>query len=508
MASDRGHTRLICSLTSPDAVSMRADMVAAAAAGADTVECRLDLLQPAPNERTLRSLLADPPLEVIATCRPVRQGGHFAGEESWRLEILRLAVQAGATFVDVEDDVDPAAWPAGRVICSFHEMDGCPPDLEKIVRRLDDSPAEVSKVAFTASSSQDALRALDVLHNARKPTLALAMGEAGAVSRILARKFSAFGTFASLRRGAESAAGQLTIQEMRQLYRWDGHSHTTSIYGVVGYPLAHTMSPAIHNAAFAAEDLDAVYVPLLVQPGEDNFRRFMDALADRPWLHWRGLSITIPHKANALAYVGPKSCAKLARQIGAVNTILFGSRKRLRGENTDCVAALDALCEAMGIRRAELAGKTVAVLGAGGAARAVVAGLREYRSEVTVYNRTLDRAEELAKTFSCRAAGLDEVAGMSAEILINCTSVGMHPHVDSCPLAAIPPSVKVVFDTIYNPVRTRLLQRAGEKNCLTVSGVEMFINQAMVQFKLWTGREAPADVMRRVVLEKLDAGGA
>jgi 3-dehydroquinate dehydratase/shikimate dehydrogenase len=267
------------------------------------------------------------------------------------------------------------------------------------------------------------------------------------------------------------------------------------------------MSPAIHNAAFAAEDLDAVYVPLLVQPGEDNFRRFMDALVARPWLHWRGLSITIPHKANALAYVGPKNCQKLAQKIGAVNTVLFGPWKRLRGDNTDCIAALDALCHAMGIRREGLAGKTVAVLGAGGAARAIVAGLREYQAEVTVYNRTIGRAEELAKAFSCRAAGLDEVAATSAEILINCTSVGMHPHVDACPLAAIPPSVKVVFDTIYNPARTALLALA-EKTCLTVSGVEMFINQAAAQFKLWTGRAAPADVMRRVVLEKLGAEGA
>jgi 3-dehydroquinate dehydratase/shikimate dehydrogenase len=501
MASDR--TRLICTLTSPDVPSMRADMAAAAAAGADAVECRLDYLAKPPDDADLKALFAAAPVETIATCRPLRQGGHFTGEEGRRLAVLRRAAELGATFVDVEEDVDPSAWPAGRVILSYHNFTGCPGDLEEIARRLDDSPAEINKkIAFTASGPEDALRALEVLRTCRKPTIALAMGEAGAASRILARKFGAFGTFASLHPGAESAPGQFTLQEMRQLYRWDSQTPTTAVYGVIGSPVAHSMSPAIHNAAFAAAGLDAVYVPLLVEPGESNFRRFMDALMARPWLHWGGLSVTIPHKENALAYVAPSNCEALARKIGAVNTITFGPQGRLRGDNTDYGAALDALCRAMGIRREALAPKSVAVLGAGGVARAIVAGLRQYLAEVTIYNRTVSRAEALAAEFSCRAAGLDALAETSAEILINCTSVGMHPNVDDCPVQAIPPKVAVVFDTIYNPARTRLLKHA-EKTCLTVSGLDMFVNQAVAQFELWTGRPAPADVMRRVVLENL-----
>lgn len=502
MTSDRKATRLICPLTASDAKSMRADMVAAAKAGADTVECRLDYLRPIPDAGGLKTLLAGHPVDVIATCRAPRQGGQFVGSESQRLDILRRAAQAGAAFVDIEDDVPVADWPKGRVICSFHDMAGRPDDLEAIARRLEASPAEANKLAFVASGPQDALAALEVLRACRKPTIALAMGEAGAASRILARKFGAFGTFASLQAGGESAPGQFTLQEMRGLFRWDDHTPATAAYGVIGCPVGHSMSPAIHNAAFTAAGLDAVYVPLLIQPGESHFRRFMDALVARPWLDWRGLSVTIPHKENALAYVGAGNCDALARRIGAVNTITLRP-DGLRGDNTDYSAALDALCAAMGVRREALAAKHLAVLGAGGAARAIVAGLRHYLAEVTVYNRTVARAEALGREFSCHSGALADIAETTAEILINCTPIGMHPKADATPLATIPPQVKVVFDTIYNPPRTRLLELAERAGCRTVSGVEMFVHQAVGQFQLWTDRPAPLDVMRRVVLENL-----
>ena len=504
MATDRTKTRLICTLTASDAAAMRADMEAAAVAGADTVECRLDYLRPIPGAGVLKALLGGAPVEVIATCRAVRQGGSFAGSEEQRLEILRLAAGAGAAYVDIEDDVPPADWPRAKVICSFHDMAGRPADLGAVARRLEASGEEVNKkVAFVAAGPQDALAALELVRNSRKPTIALAMGEAGVASRILARKVGAFGTFASLHEGGESAAGQLTLEKMRKLYRWDSQTSATSVYGVIGCPVGHSMSPAIHNAALAAAGLDAVYVPVLVQPGEGNFRAFMDALLARPWLDWRGLSVTIPHKENALAYVGADNCEALARQIGAVNTIVIGPDGRLRGDNTDYTAALEALCAAMGIRRAGLAARHVAVVGAGGAARAIVAGLRECLAEVSIYNRTAARAEALAKEFGCHAGGLAELAETSAEILVNCTSVGMHPKVDESPLAAIPASVKVVFDTVYNPPRTRLLEMAEAAGCKTVSGVEMFVNQAVAQFQLWTGKAAPVDVMRRVVMTEL-----
>jgi 3-dehydroquinate dehydratase/shikimate dehydrogenase len=483
---------------------MRRGMQEAVQAGADAVECRLDVLSRCPTAPgELESLLDNPPLPVIVTCRPVRQGGRFEGDESARLRLLRLAGRAGAAFVDVELDVPKRSRPKSRAILSHHDFARCPEDLDRIAAELDGSDAAVNKVAFAGAGPEDALRALDVLRRCRKPTLALAMGEHGLMSRILARKFGAFGTFAALAEGSESAPGQPTIEQFRRTYRWDSLGPGTTVYGVIGCPIAHSRSPAIQNAALAAAGLDAVYLPLRVEPGRENFTRFMDALLARPWMDWGGLSVTIPHKENALAYVGPDRCEELARRIGAVNTVCFLPGGELRGHNTDYAAALDALCSAMGIAREGLSGRGLAVLGAGGAARAIVAALAHYGADVTIYNRTVDRARRLGSEFSCRFAGLEAAPSTAAEIVINCTPIGMHPHVDASPLERIPRGVKVVFDTIYNPPRTRLLHQASQAGCLCVSGLEMFVNQGCAQFELWTHRPAPREVMRQALMDSI-----
>ncbi len=485
---------------------MREAMTSAAQRGADTVECRLDFLARIPTDEQLRQLLADPPVEVIATCRPTREGGRFEGGEAERIGLLARAADLGVLAVDVEIDVPPQDRPtAADTILSHHDFQQVPADLDATLAEMDASAATVNKIAFAAAGPQDALRAMDLLRAANKPTIALAMGEAGVVSRILAKKFGAYGTFAALAADARSAPGQPTIEEFRDLYRWDSITPATAAYGVIGHPVGHSMSPAIHNAAFDAADLDAVYVPLLIEPGADNFNRFMDALLDRPWMDWRGLSVTIPHKENALAYVGAENSDELAVKIGAVNTITIGPTVGLRGDNTDYAAAIDALCGAMSIGRKDLAGKNVAVLGAGGVARAVVAALVHYQAQVTIYNRTVSRGEKLAEEFGARAAGRDALDKLEAEIVINCTSIGMHPNVDACPLPEIPTSVKVVFDTVYNPVQTQLLIRASAGGCKTVSGLEMFVNQAVEQFETWTQTKAPRQVMREVVVARLKA---
>jgi len=499
----RRRTKLICPLTCTSPAALRGAMDQAKARGADAVELRLDYLAAPPTPEDLRPLLADPPVEVIVTCRPVREGGRFDGDESARLALLRAAAELGANWLDVETDADADNLPADRIILSHHDFACCPTDLDALAARLDESPAAVNKIAFAAAGPEDALRALDVIRAAAKPTLALAMGEAGVTSRILARKIGAFGTFGTLTPGAESAPGQPTLAELTGLYRWGELTETTAVFGVIGCPVGHSMSPAIHNAAFSAAGVDGVYVPLLIQPGEEHFRRFLDAVRARPWLDWRGLSVTIPHKENALAYVGADRCDELARKIGAVNTITIEPDGSLRGDNTDYAAAIDALCDAMGIPREGLAGRDVAVLGAGGAARALVAALTHYRAIVTVYNRTLARGRALAEEFACAAAGRDALAGLRAEVVINCTPLGMHPRVDRCPLTDIPPGVRVIFDTIYNPVETRLLRRARAAGCTCVTGLDMFVNQAVAQFETWTGTKAPRSVMRNVVLKHL-----
>ncbi len=482
---------------------MRADMSRAVAAGADTLELRVDLLANPPTGDDLATLLADAPAETILTCRPTRQGGGFDGPEPDRLTILAEGSRLGATFIDVEDDVPTADRPPGRIILSHHDFDSVPADLDAIVDRMEADPAEVNKIAFTAAGPEHAVRAAQILRRCDKPTIALAMGEAGLPSRVMAAKLGAFGTFASLEAGAESAPGQVTVAEMLRLYRWRDQTPETQLFGVVGSPVAHSMSPAIHNAAFDAVGYDGLYVPVHVQPGPENFRRFIDAVLDAGWMGWRGLSVTLPHKASALAHVPASQVDELTLQIGAVNTLTVETEGSLRGDNTDYAAATDSLCDAMAISRDGLAGVRVGMLGAGGVARAIVAALTHYGAEVTIYNRTPARAGTLAAEFRCNSAELSRASTDRNEVLINGTPVGMAPAVEPCPVDTLPGSCRVVFDTIYNPIETALIRLARQSGCRVVTGLDMFVRQAVAQFEIWTGQPAPADVMRRVVQQRL-----
>ncbi len=494
-------TRILCPLLGPDLGTVREEMRLALARRADAVELRLDCLRPPPSPDELAPLLADCPLPVLVTCRHRDEGGQWTGTEDQRIALLRAAAPHAA-WVDVEHRHAPDPPLDAPLVRSWHDFH-TPDHARSAARAIDAAPAAVTKVAFAAPSPADALLAFDLLRDAPRPTIALAMGECGVMTRILARKFGAFATFASLQSGRESAPAQPTIDDLRSLYRWDAITQRTSVFGVIGCPVGHSMSPAIHNAAFGAAGLDAVYVPLLTPPTEADFRRLLDGLRERPWLGWRGLSVTIPHKEHALAYVGAENCDALARRIGAVNTITIDPDGSLHGDNTDYAAAIDALVGAMGLPREGLADRRVALLGAGGAARAILAALRHYGAEVTLYNRTLARAQQLVEEFGGTARPIDDAPATRAEIVINCTPLGMHPHVDASPLDPIPPSVRVVFDTIYNPIETRLLRTARAGGRLTVSGVEMFVNQAVLQFERWTRRRAPRDAMRDVVLRRL-----
>ena len=501
--ADSHTTLLIGSLTAETVLGMCKQAHAAVGAGADAVEIRLDFLQAPPTDAELTELLTATAVPTIVTYRPVRQGGRYDGDETARLDVLQRSLDLGATWVDVEADAPVDDRPTGRTILSHHDFERCPDDLDAIAAELDASESEMNKIAFTANGPEDALRAQDVIDASRKPTIAVAMGDAGVLSRVLAKKFGAAGTFAALTAETAAAPGQPTLEQFKGLYRWDSLGAETACYGVIGHPVSHSMSPAIHNAAFTAAGVDGVYLPLPIQPGRENFNRFMDALLARPQLDWRGLSVTIPHKEDALAYVGAGACDELAARIGAINTMTIDADGSLRGDNTDYAAAIDALCDAMGIAREDLSGRTVAVLGAGGAARAIVAALAHYGATVTIYNRTVSRAEALGSEFGARAESIESADALQAEIVINCTPIGMHSHSDISPLSAIPTGVSVVFDTIYNPIETPLLAQARQAGCHVVSGLDMFVNQAVAQFEIWTDRPAPRPVMRQTVVDCL-----
>lgn len=513
-------THLCVAIFASDPAQTRRDIAAAAEAGADMIELRVDELT---DPQRIRELVGISTLPAIVTCRPTWEGGHSTLSDGDRIALLRDGAADSAAYVDIELKAMPVVAgmsPRPRelrsgVICSSHDFTGRPDRLWNILSDLNSSSADVSKIVWTARHIRDNLEAFEILLNRQKPAIALCMGEAGMISRVLAKKFGAFLSFAALRGDRGTASGQITVHDMKRLYRWDAIRPDTRVYGVVAEPVAHSMSPAIHNAAFDATQYNGVYLPLLVQRSYESFKAFMETFLAFERLDLSGLSITIPHKENALRYLKEKDhrVEPLAESIGAVNTISIARDSdglHLYGFNTDYAAILDSITAALGIRRADLAGRRVAVIGAGGTGRTAVAALAACGATVVVYNRSLDRAEALAGEFNGRtgkvvAAPIAKVSQSCCEIFLNTTSVGMHPDVQATPLGDNPPpfdAKTLVFDAIYNPMQTRLLEIAREKGSKTISGVEMFVRQAVGQFEAWTKQPAPMDVMRRVIEQR------
>ena len=331
-------------------------------------------------------------------------------------------------------------------------------------------PSAIAKTAYQANHINDCFEAFDILKKYGKKAIAICMGQAGIISRIIAKKLDAFLTFASVEENQETAPGQLTIEKMKKLYRFDTINSKTEFFGVIGDPVEHSIGPVVHNACFEAEKMNRVYLPLLVTGGQREFNEFLDNVTARGWLDFRGFSVTIPHKTNALEYARAKGeyIEPLAVKIGAVNTLTIGFNERITGYNTDYAGAMDALTSAIGIKRKQLHSKTVAVIGAGGAARAIIAGLADVGAKVTIYNRTVSKAHNLAAEFGCHSAGLEEIEKLDAEIVINCTSIGMYPKVDASPVPIkCLKKDMVVFDTVYNPMETLLLKQAKQAGAKT-----------------------------------------
>jgi len=496
---------MICvSLTGKTVAEMLRDAERAARLGADLVEFRLDYLD-APD---VAQLMAGKRLPAIFTCRPVREGGRFEGDESRRLGFLQQAIDLGADYVDVELDSVAKIKRKGpaKLIVSVHDLEGTPEDLVGLYARIRAVRPDVVKIVTTASDIRDNLAIFELLEHADRPTIALAMGERGVISRILAGRFGGFLTFAALEGDKTSAAGQLTLGELTGLYRYPEITRDTELFGVIAKPVAHSMSPLIHNAAFAHCGMNRLYLPFLVDDVTDFIARFRR-------LPVKGFSVTIPHKERAME--SAEEVDELTRRIGALNTLVERGGK-LVGRNTDCSAAMGAMERALGGKKhgvSPLAGKRVALIGARGTARAVGVGLVDAHARVKIFNRTVERARTLARELSsirpaaspCEWAGLDELSDASdADVIINTTPIGMHPKVDeSIVPAEILRKGMLVFDAVYNPVQTKLIREARERGCLTVTGLEMFVAQAAEQFLLFTGEKPPIELMRSVVEAEL-----
>jgi 3-dehydroquinate dehydratase/shikimate dehydrogenase len=497
------------------------DVALVAEAGADIIELRIDQLDTSFGIGDVIGVMERSTRPCIVTCRAAWEGGQSELPAADRLRFL--AELEDAAYIDVEWNAYRAfpgrrvgADRVARLILSAHDFKGRPDRLTSLFGEISDSDADVVKVVWMARSVRDNLEAFELLQHRRKPTIALCMGEAGLISRVLAKKFGAFLTFASLRDESATAPGQVTIHDMKRLYRWDAIGPRTKVYGVVASPVAHSMSPAVHNAAFAETGHDGVYLPLLVNTGYESFKAFMESFVPFEGLDLSGLSVTLPHKENALKYLREKGAEveELAQRIGAVNTIAIDRSDRgpsLRGLNTDYAAILDSITDKLKTDRAGLAGLRVAVIGAGGTGRTAVAALAHYGATVVVHNRTRGKADALAAEFNGKAgkvvaAAAEKLADSCCHVFINTTSVGMHPNVDQSPLGERPPKFTpetVVFDAVYNPMKTKLLQQAESAGAKTIGGVEMFVRQAAAQFNAWTGMDAPSEVMRQVVERRL-----
>jgi 3-dehydroquinate dehydratase/shikimate dehydrogenase len=460
-----------------------------AAAVADMAELRLDYIQERPD---VGYLLADRPCPVIVTNRPPRQGGLFGGSEAERVAFLREAVSLGAEYVDIEyDSIGRLQEKLGtRVIVSYHNFEETPGDLHRMAQMLVGTGGDIIKIATYVNDTSDCIRLCQLSSDLGVPKIILGMGPRGLVTRVLANKFGSMLTYASLSGEAASAPGQLTVGELRDVYHYRKIDKATAIYGVVGTPLRHSLSPHVQNAAFRREGMNCVYVPFEA----DDFDAFIKATR---CMHPQGLSVTIPHKEAAARAVSEVDA--ITAKIGAVNTIAIREGK-MTGTNTDWKAAVDSIRAALPGDK-NLAGRRALVLGAGGAARAIVFGLMVEGVQVRIANRTRERAEALAREAGCAAVDWDERERVECDIIANSTSLGMYPAVEATPF---PKSGfragQVVFDAVYNPRQTKLLTEAAEADCVGVEGLEMFVRQAAAQFEFWTGRKAPIELMRETAI--------
>ncbi|HYG76176.1 MAG TPA: shikimate dehydrogenase [Planctomycetota bacterium] len=462
------------------------------------VELRLDFYSDLSSEALDRALNRFSP-SCVVTCRHPDEGGkNPALTNEQRLQFLQQAANRGVMYVDIEARTPRSNFDkkTSTLVVSAHDFTAAPENLLRSQPGKQVGKDDVEKIACMPVKPDDQLLLMRTLRErigANWHGLLLGMGEAGLWTRILAPLFGAPFTFARGEGAPGTAPGQPTCRELDELYRVRQMRTGWPIYGVIGNPIGHSLSPLLHNTAFRELNMDGVYVPLKV---EGDPVAFVKTFGD---IGLRGVSITIPHKEanwSAIAEID-----ELARNIGAVNTLSFRDG-RWHATNTDASGAVDSLEAVSG----SLRGKRVAILGAGGAARAVAYGIRERGGEILIANRTRERAEALAKAVAAGVITPDALTSSRIDVVVNTTSVGMHPKVGESPLEKEQiPQGSIVFDTVYNPLRTKLLTLAEERGCRTLGGAEMFIGQGVRQFELWTGRKAPRAAVSAAILAALSA---
>ncbi len=464
------------------------------------LEFRLDYLsQPLAALAKLKIFLElHPEATFIATCRRAVNGGKFRGSLANELAILRKAADAGFPLVDLElqsadslkaDELRDLYDRVGLIL-SHHNFKSTK-KLEEQFAEMSQYPADFYKLVSTATNLYDNVVMMKFLEktSAKHEMVGVCMGEPGIISRALAVRAGSVFTFGAASKGEETAPGQVTASELRDIYRIEMVDQATQVYGVVGDPISHSLSPVMMNAAFRRETVNAVYLALHAKSLKD----LLGCVRDIPI---RGLSVTMPYKQEILDEL--ENSDPITKQIGACNTVVRAADGKLYGFNTD-VAGIVVPLE----QRMTLAGTRVLIVGAGGAARAAAFGLKAKGAEVFITNRTPEKGQTLARQSKTKYMKRAEVAKQQFDIMINATPVGMNGSKQS-PLEDKELNTKYVFDLVYTPAETKLSKMARAKNLQVIPGLEMFVQQGARQFEIWTGKPAPIAEMAYVVTKALE----
>jgi 3-dehydroquinate dehydratase / shikimate dehydrogenase len=489
----------ICAVAAAATAEEMVLQVSAARGETATVELRLDWLRSDAERRRFLAWVKRKKfgkrLTLMATCRRMLAGGRLKSGIKREMYWLMQAREAGCVWCDVEVETLrelPERTVRGygvpsKVLLSVHDFEGTPA-LAREMKVVEQSGVTAVKIAARSNTIADSVRLLEL---ARSSTnfVAVPMGEIGLPARILALREGSALAYAPV--GEATAPGQVSLREMMHLYRAHELTRKTRVFGVIGDPVGHSLSPLLHNTGFIARDIDAVYLPFLVRRLKD----FLDAVET---LGIRGFSVTLPHKETILKYL--KECDPLAAEIGAVNTVVVRRDGSLYGSNTDYVGVLRALEAKMRFR-----GSRVLVFGAGGAARSAAFALARAGAQVAICARREPLGKKLARAVDGEFLGQRALRSEKFEAIINATPLGMYPHSKISPLSTHELNCRIVMDLVYRPLDTKLLKIARKQGISTVSGVDMFLAQGLAQWELWIGKSAPKTAMRRAVLQSLRA---
>ena len=469
--------------------------------GAELVELRLDYIRRPVN---LKRLLDDRACPIVATCRRPEDGGKWMRSEEDRVMLLRTAIADGADYVDIEMDIAdqiPRYKTTQRII-SYHNFDETPDNLEEIHHQITKLDPDIIKITTMANNPIDNMHALRLCRDSHIPTVAFCMGEMGLISRILCGKFGAPLTYATFSSERRMAPGQLSFDEMRDHFQYDSITEKTTILGMIADPVAHSLSPVVHNACIRKAKLDMLYLPFRVP------REYLDEFIDLcPELGVKGLSVTIPHKEKVIKNINVLD--DNVAGIRAANTLVFKD-VNVFGYNTDCSAAIESLRHVLHTREPDvedpIEGKKVLILGAGGVARAIAFGLKRTGAEITICSRDFRKADSFATGMDLAAIDWPARGSFECDVLINCTPVGMYPKMDDTPFDESCFDKKcIVFDTVYNPEQTLFIKQARAADCTTITGIDMFVRQAAKQFKLFTDSEPDHETIRYEIKRAISA---